>query len=113
MLYLLESLTDARGHTAEMVGLLPGRASMQEHLANLGVHSVLLPEGEMRGHTFHYSRLDMGIEPIAWSRGRRPGQPGEPIYRDGGLSASYMHLYFPSNPEAVARLLRPQTGPGA
>lgn len=108
MLYLLESLTDTQGHTADMVGLLPGRARMQKKLANLGVHSVRLPQGELRGHTFHYSRLEMKTEPIARSRGRRPGQRGEPIYRDGGLHASYMHLYFPSNPEAVARLFQPQ-----
>ena len=31
--------------------------------------------------------------------------PGEPIYRVGRLTASYVHFYFPANPEAVARLL--------
>ena len=108
MLYVLESLTDVQGRSTEMVGLLPGRATMQECLANLGVHSVSLPEGEMRGHTFHYSRLEMKMEPVAWSQGKRPGQRGEPIYRDGGLHASYTHLYFPSNPEAVARLFNPE-----
>jgi cobyrinic acid a,c-diamide synthase len=106
MLYLLESLTDVQGHSAEMVGLLPGRATMQERLANLGVHSVLLPEGEVRGHSFHYSRLETGMEPVALSAGRRPGQHGEPVYREGALHASYMHLYFPSNPLAVACLFR-------
>ena len=32
------------------------------------------------------------------------GQAGEAMYRQKRLTASYMHLYFPSNPQAVARL---------
>jgi len=108
MLYLLEALTDAQGRSAEMVGLLPGRATMQDRLAHLGMHRVLLPQGEVRGHSFHYSRLDTTMTPIAMTEGRRAGQRGEPFFRRAGLYASYMHLYFPSNPEAVARLFRPQ-----
>lgn len=107
MLYLLESLTDAQGHTADMVGLLPGHAAMQERLANLGMHSLALPQGELRGHTFHYSRLELPMTPIAWSRGRDAGRRGEPLYRERGLHASYLHLYFPSNPEAVIHLFNP------
>lgn len=110
MLYLLESLTDAEGRGAEMVGLLPGHARMQQRLANLGVHRIALPQGEVRGHTFHYSQLETTMEPVAYSEGRRPGQRGEPAYREGALHASYMHLYFPSNPAAVARLLGPEQG---
>jgi cobyrinic acid a,c-diamide synthase len=110
MLYLLESLTDAHGRSAEMVGILPGHARMQERLANLGVHSIALPQGEIRGHTFHYSRLETPMLPVARSEGRRPGQRGEPAYREGALHASYMHLYFPSNPRAVAGLFSAGTG---
>lgn len=113
MLYLLESLTDARGHNAAMVGLLPGRATMQERLTHLGMHRVAFPQGELRGHTFHYSRLETTLELVSVSTGRRPDQRGEPIYRDGGLHASYMHLYFPSNPQAVARLFHPQIRGGS
>lgn len=113
MLYLLESLTNVKGHTAEMVGLLPGRASMQERLANLGVHRVGLTQGELRGHTFHYSRLELPLTPVAWSQGRSTSQKREPIYREGDLHASYMHLYFPSNPEAVVHLFNPLSMVGA
>ena len=35
------------------------------------------------------------------------GRPGEAVYQTGRLSASYLHAYFPSNPAAVAALLRP------
>ena len=36
---------------------------------------------------------------------RADGRPGELVYRRERLTASYMHLYFPSNPQAVAALL--------
>ena len=110
MLYLMESLTDVQGRTAAMVGLLSGHARMQERLANLGVHSIALPQGELRGHTFHYSRLETTMLPVARSEGRRPGQRGEPVYREGALHASYMHLYFPSNPQVIAGLFSAGAG---
>jgi len=107
MLYLVETLTDVKGKTARMAGLLPGHASMQSRLSNLGMHSVELPEGNMRGHTYHYSTLESPLEPIAVSEGARKGRRSEPIYREGRLSASYLHLYFPSNPMAAAKLFTP------
>jgi len=106
MLYLLESLTDKAGQRADMVGLLPGHAQMQSRLANLGLHSVELPEGELRGHTFHHSKLETELEPVAVSRSSRKRGRGEAVYRRQRLHASYLHMYFPSNPEAAASLFR-------
>lgn len=102
LLYLLESLTDQSGATAPMAGLLPGRGVMQHKLANLGLHSAELPEGLVRGHTFHHSQTETSMSPLLMTRGRR-GKP-EAVYRQGRLQASYLHLYFPSNPQAIARL---------
>lgn len=107
MLYLMQSLTDAEGRSAPMAGLLPGTAVMQPRLAALGLQRVELPEGELRGHTFHFSRSEVAADPVA--RGACPnGGPGaEPVWRVGRLTASYIHFYFPSNPEAAARLFLP------
>lgn len=107
MLYLLETLTDSAGRCAEMVGLLPGRAKMQTQLAGLGMHSVALRGGVVRGHTFHYSQMESSLNPASWSEAARPGRRGEPVYRLGRLHASYLHLYFFSNPEATAQLFTP------
>lgn len=104
MLYLLDSLTDSAGNSAEMVGLLPGHATMQKRLANLGLYSIALPEGTLRGHSFHYSNMQTDVEPFAQSEGNKPGSRAESAYRQDRLHASYLHLYFPSNPEAAARL---------
>jgi len=38
---------------------------------------------------------------------RQRGSPGEAVYRLGRLTASYVHLYFPSNPDAAASLFLP------
>jgi len=107
MLYLLDSLSNAEGRSASMAGLLPGKAVMQPRLANLGLHHAPLPEGEIRGHTFHHSRMDCGLEPVTCSVSARHHDTPEPIYRQGRLTASYLHFYFPSNPEASARLFLP------
>jgi len=107
MLYLLQSLTDKEGHSQNMVGLLDGHGKMQQRLANLGMHSVQLPEGKIHGHTFHHSTLDTSLTPIATSKSTRKRGKGEAIYRQDRLHASYIHMYFPSNPEASARLFMP------
>ncbi|MCF6236051.1 MAG: cobyrinate a,c-diamide synthase [Gammaproteobacteria bacterium] len=107
MLYLNESLQtlDELHHT--MVGLLPGKAIMQSRLGGLGMQSVLFPEGELRGHTFHYSRLETALEAVVHGVKQRNKQEGEAVYCQKRLTASYIHLYFPSNPKAVAALFMP------
>lgn len=107
LLYTLESLADKEGQRAPMLGLLPGHAALQSKLAGLGMQSVELPEGELRGHTFHHSKLETPLQPLAHGRRQRDGKPGEAVYRAGRLTASYLHLYFASNPMAAARLFQP------
>lgn len=107
MLYLLESLTNADGRRAEMVGLLPGQAIMQSRLTALALQAVQLPEGELRGHTFHHSRLETKLASVARGSCPNGGATAEAVFRDQGLTASYVHFYFPSNPAAVAGLFLP------
>ena len=111
MLALLESLTDLQGNTAPMLGLMPGRAVMEKRLVNLGLHSADLPEGTVRGHTFHHARIDTSMVPVALTQAQRDHGKPEGIFRagqGGRLHASFLHLYFPSNPQAVARLFHPE-----
>ncbi|CAN7614431.1 cobyrinate a,c-diamide synthase [Aquipseudomonas alcaligenes] len=107
MLYLLDALTDAEGERAELVGLLPGSAVMQKRLVALALQEVELPGGALRGHTYHHSRLDSSLQPLA--RGTCPNDKpvAEAVFRIGRLTASYIHFYLPSNPAAAAELLRP------
>lgn len=107
MLWLGETLTPVDAEPVALCGILPARAKMQTRFAALGLQRVALPEGELRGHTFHHSSLDTALEPIA--RGECPNgrRAAEPVYRVGRLTASYIHSYFPSNPAAIAALLTP------
>ncbi len=103
MMALFETLVDGDGKHHAVGDLLPGQVTMQKKLAALGLQEVELPEGTLRGHTFHYSRTE--TSQAALTQAIRPdGRPGEAVYRRQRLTASYMHLYFPSNPEAAARL---------
>jgi len=103
MLYCLDRLDDGNGDRGDMLALMPGRATMQRRLAALGLQSADLPGGTVRGHSFHYSRLETPLVPHGHARNGRGGE-GEAIYRHGALWASYMHAYFPSCPAAVAHI---------
>ncbi|MCQ4261864.1 cobyrinate a,c-diamide synthase [Stutzerimonas stutzeri] len=107
MLYLFDGLTDLGGERTQMLGLLPGEARMQKRLTALALQEVALPEGRLRGHTFHHSELESPLEPLA--RGECPNykRTAEAVYRKGRLTASYIHFYLPSDPAAAAALLRP------
>lgn len=103
MMALFETLVDIDGRRHAAAGLLPGVVAMQPKLAALGLQEAVLPEGTLRGHTFHYSQAQTPLSALTHAM-RPDGRPGEAIYRRQRLTASYMHLYFPSNPEAAARL---------
>lgn len=104
MLYSLETLTDYAENTYTMLGLLPGHGAMRGRRGCQGMQTAELPEGLIRGHAHHRSMAEQTPEPIAHGRRQRHPAPGEPIYRQGRLTATYLHLFFPNNPAAVARL---------
>lgn len=105
MMYMLGSLVDRAGIESGMVGLLPGKSSMTDRLADVGMQSVVLDEQTIRGHVFHYSRLESGMQPVTVSSRRYGRRPGETLYQYGSLVACYVHFYFPSNPLLTARFL--------
>ncbi|BBE50850.1 Cobyrinate a,c-diamide synthase [Ferriphaselus amnicola] len=107
MLYALQSLADKQGASANLLGLLNSTATMQPRLTALALQSAVLPQGTLRGHTFHYSKLESDLLPVA--RGACPNgyATSEAVYQQGRLTASYIHFYFPSNPLAVAQLFLP------
>ncbi|MDH0863528.1 cobyrinate a,c-diamide synthase [Mitsuaria sp. GD03876] len=115
MLVLLDELSDGDGAPHPMAALMPGRAAIQKRLAALGLQSIDWPEGELRGHTFHYSTMETPLAPIATARNPNAGRAAERLYARGSLRASYVHHYFPSNPAAVAAFFggAPRPAPAA
>ena len=101
MLYLLDSLSDKDGQSADLVGALPGRARMQDRLVSLGMQSAPLFDSEWRGHTFHHSSTEIDVPVYARGvrqRKNKAGYQGEAIYFHNNIIASYIHAYFPSDP---------------
>ena len=107
MLALLDSLAGHDGAPVPMWGLLPGTGALQKRFVNLGMHAVDLPEGRLRGHSFHHARMDTTLPAAGFTEPQRARSHAEPVFRRGRLHASFMHMYFPSNPHAVAKLFAP------
>jgi cobyrinic acid a,c-diamide synthase len=104
MMVACESITGQDGRTWPMMGLMPGKALMQKRLGGLGSQGLSTATGLLRGHTFHYSRLETPLAPRARAVEYPSGRAGEAVYRVGSLNATYFHSFFLSNPESVAAL---------
>jgi cobyrinic acid a,c-diamide synthase len=104
MMAIADTLRDQGGDAWPMAGLLPGCVSMQQRLAGLGSQGLSTKEGILRGHTFHYSRMETEVVPTTHTVKHSSGDAGEAVYQRGSLTASYFHAYFPSCPAAVAAL---------
>jgi len=94
-----------------MAGVLPADAHMSDRLALGYRHAVaaastkLAAAGErLRGHEFHYSRLDPPAgTPAAWLLGDDRQPEG---FTSGGLHASYLHTHWAAAPQLAERLVR-------
>lgn len=106
MMVLLDAITTIDGHRAAMVGALPGQTTMQPTPAALALQEIDLGHGPLRGHTFHHSILSTPMQPAAQGRCPNGGRTREAAFRQARIIASYVHLYFPSNPTASAALFR-------
>lgn len=104
LLYCLQSVTDYDGQTHPMLGLLPGDGWMRGRRGCQGMQTADLPEGPVRAHAHHRSIAEGTPEPIAFGRRQCHPAPGESIFRQRQLTATYLHLFFPNNPAAIARL---------
>jgi cobyrinic acid a,c-diamide synthase len=106
MLYLLEEL-EMKGFSAPMVGIIPGKAALTKGLRGLGLMYANLPEGTLRGHSFHHSSLNLGIAPLTEAI-RHDGRQGEmeKVFRLKRTTASYIHFYFASNIPATIGLFQ-------
>jgi cobyrinic acid a,c-diamide synthase len=107
MMSLFEQIELFDGTAHAGFGLLPGSARMHRQLAALGLQTVRLPQGDLRGHSFHYSTCATTLVPIARGTNPNAGPTQEVAYRMGRLTASYIHFYFPSNPSAIAAVFAP------
>jgi cobyrinic acid a,c-diamide synthase len=107
MLYALDALADRDGAQLPMAGLLPGRAALQPRLTAIGLQAVELPEGALRGHTFHFAQADIAATALVHATNPNGAPSREAVYRDRRMTASFVHFYFPSQPDAAMSLFLP------
>lgn len=114
MMALASQLVDQNSRVWSMAGLLEGSIHVEPRLQALGMQFVESPYGQLRGHSFHFSRFETRLSPSQYAlKQSAPSDAasemqeqhrGEAVYRMHGLVASYFHAYFPSNPSATAAL---------
>mgnify|MGYP001078183038 FL=1 len=107
-LYCLENLTDLNDDTHVMANILSGQGAMKGKRGCQGMQTAIFPEGEVRAHAHHRSRSFNMPEALSHGRRQRHPAPGEAMYRHNNLNASYLHLFFPSNPKAISCLFNPE-----
>ena len=110
-LYCLETLTDLEDQQYPMAAALTGHGAMRGKRGCQGMQTAPLPEGDVRAHAHHRSRSSNTPEAISYGKRQRHTAPGEAIFREKQLTASYLHLFFPSNPLAIAKLFGYQDVP--
>lgn len=108
MMILFDNIIDTNGESESMTALLPGSISMQKTFVALGYQYFPFSQGELRGHTFHYSQLQTPLKPALQAKRKDNSESGEAMYVLDNLRASYVHCYFRSCLEAAASLFLPE-----
>ncbi|OIJ14392.1 cobyrinic acid a,c-diamide synthase [Anaerobacillus alkalilacustris] len=108
-MYLTEAIETTNNEEYDMVGIIPGKVTMQKRLAALGYREItgksgnfLLPNDlQAKGHEFHYSIFHSKNEiPYAYETKGMRGIASEG-YMSENLIAGYTHFHFASCPEMV------------
>lgn len=115
LMYLSEAIETLDGRRCEMLGLLPAQTRMLDRLKSLRYVEVELTEeslfgpagATLRGHEFHYSEMPgdpcdgSEWQAVYRARRRRDEASFPEGFQYGSILASYIHLHFGSNPDAV------------
>jgi len=103
MMYLSKSINNSQGNEEKMCGVFSATCYMQDLVQSIGLQSYSIMDGELRGHSFHHSNVQTSMAHHSMAI-RANGTTGEPIYRLGKITLSYMHFYFASHPIAIVLL---------
>ncbi len=111
-MYLTQGITGHDGKFHAMADIFPVQARMQEHRASLGYREIRLKEAcffgpagtVLRGHEFHYSRIDDMPAEITRVYGVNNGT--EEGYRYKNVLGGYMHLHFGFSPQMATELVK-------
>ncbi|MBV5320004.1 MAG: cobyrinate a,c-diamide synthase [Chlorobium phaeobacteroides] len=110
MMYLGAAMTLGDGLRYPMCGVLDLDTTMQDSRLTLGYRKVRLDTGytkELRGHEFHYSRIERSgeLHTIASITNARDEATETLLFRRQNTFASYLHLYWGETRDFPAFLL--------
>jgi len=108
LMYLAESIDEAR-----MVGILPVKITMTDHLVDFGYCEITTRADSIfgkagisaRGHQFHYSRAVGNANAAAYAVRQGGREYSEGFIFPNGI-ASYIHVHFLSNPAIAQNMLQ-------
>lgn len=108
LMYLGKSITDHRGDSFEMAGVLDVRTSLKHARMTLGYRKLHWNGLEINGHEFHYSTVtDEKITPEPVLITNAKGIPVDTrLYRAQNTFATYTHLYWGDKPEFISHLIQ-------
>jgi cobyrinic acid a,c-diamide synthase len=82
-------------------GVLEGSSEIQPKFQGLGTQHATINSSSIGAHTFHYGKFETAMQPAMIAHSRYGN--GEAIYRQDNITASFLHFYFPSNPQLAAQ----------
>jgi len=94
MMYLCRTIRSAEGLLHPMCGVLPLDATMEGMRLHLGYREVVGDGWRLRGHEFHYSRIEGELPSAARQYSARGTEVATPLYQCGNVVAGYTHLYW-------------------
>ncbi|MBO8093164.1 MAG: cobyrinate a,c-diamide synthase [Prosthecochloris sp.] len=112
MMYLGNAMTGTSGLSYSMCGALDLETSMQDARLHLGYRKLDMSAAgyrqELRGHEFHYSRLERTgeLENVAVVRSARDREVDTAVFRYRNTFASYVHQYWGDTPDFPGFLLQ-------
>jgi cobyrinic acid a,c-diamide synthase len=103
-LYLLQGLTAEDGTVCPMAGSIAGVARLQGRLQAMGYRTA--EPGAVRGHVFHYTRVEETAGAPAWRLFRSGGDyERDDGYCDASILAGYLHVHHATQPQVLAQFL--------
>jgi len=100
MMALCETVNDTKAF-----GLLPGKSHLESRLQGIGTQHMKLDTGRISAHTFHHGVFTTSLPPLKTAEA--PFGKPEALYKHGSVHASFLHFYFPSNPQLAAGFFLP------
>lgn len=117
LMYLGTSLKSQEGEVFQMVGVLDGQSYMTQSLKRFGYslgealeETILSQKGQkLWGHEFHHSEFETEEKAVYKMQKAHAGNMSQSWlggYSKGNTLASYLHIHFYSNLEALAHFLK-------